>query len=117
MGLEPLEPSIGWGVLHLFFAVDRERADADHGACARLLDAVHALEADDHQALCFSVLGHKADLGVMALGPDLTRLHAFQQQLAATTPLDLVDSFVSFTELSEYSVTEAEERTRLATEE
>jgi len=117
MELEPFEPSIGWGVLHLFFTVDRARVDGEGHALGRVLDAVHALEADDHQALCFSVLGHKADLGVMALGPDLTRLHAFQQQLVATTPLDLVDSFVSFTELSEYSMTEDEERTRLATEE
>ena len=30
----------------------------------------------------FAVLGHKADLGVMALGPDLARLQAFQQELA-----------------------------------
>jgi len=115
--VEPLEPSIGWGVLHLFFTVDRARAAGDRGACRRVLDAVRALEADDHQALCFSVLGHKADIGVMALGPDLTRLHAFQQQLATTTPLTLVDSFVSFTELSEYSTSEEEERARLATEE
>src|SRR5215470_3417286 len=115
--VEPLEPSIGWGVLHLFYSVDRARADGDADACRRVLDAVHALEADDHQALCFSVLGHKADVGIMALGPDLGRLHAFQQQLATTTPLTLVDSFVSFTEQSEYTATEDDERARHEAEE
>jgi len=114
--VEPLTLSEGWGVLHLFFAVDRSAADADSKASKRVLDAVRSLEADGHQALCFAVLGHKADVGVMALGPDLARLQAFQQELAAT-PLRLVDSFLSFTELSEYSSSEDDERARLATEE
>jgi chlorite dismutase len=52
----------------------------------------------------------------MALGPDLARLHAFQQELTGT-PLTLVDSYVSLTELSEYTSTEDDERARLATEE
>src|SRR5215471_12361951 len=114
--LAPLELSIGWGVLHLFYRVDRGRVDGEGQALGRVLEAVRELEADDHQALCFSVLGHKADIGVMALGPDLTRLHAFQQQLATTTPLTLVDSFVSFTEQSEYTTSEDDERARLVSE-
>jgi chlorite dismutase len=114
--VEPVELSVGWGVLHLFYKVDRVRAASDANAAKRVLDAVRALEDDGHQVLLFAVLGHKADLGVMALGPDLARLQTFQQELAAT-PLDLVDSFVSFTELSEYSSTEDDERARLASEE
>jgi chlorite dismutase len=114
--MEPLALSEGWGVLHLFFAVDRATADADSKSSKRVLDAVRSLEADDHQALCFAVLGHKADLGIMALGPDLARLQAFQQELTATA-LRLVDSFVSFTELSEYTGSEDDERARLAAEE
>jgi hydrogen peroxide-dependent heme synthase len=113
---EPVTPSIGWGVLHLFFRVDRERADQEPGAAKRIVDAVASLEADGHQALVFAVLGHKADLGVMALGPDLARLHAFQQELL-TGPLVPEYSFVSLTELSEYSVTEADEQARLRDEE
>ncbi len=76
------------------------------------MDAVRSLEADGHQALVFAVLGHKADLGVMALGPDLARLQAFQRELASA-PLGLVDSYVSFTETSEYTSTEDDERARL----
>ena len=64
----------------------------------------------------FAVLGHKADLGVMALGPDLARLRAFQAELAQA-PLELRDSYVSLTELSEYTSTEDDERARLAAEE
>ncbi len=111
--MEPVTPSIGWGVLHLFYRVDRERAEQDPGAAKRIVDAVASLEADGHQALVFAVLGHKADLGVMAYGPDLARLHAFQQELL-TAPLIPDYSFVSLTELSEYSATEDDERARLA---
>ena len=75
-----------------------------------------SLEADGHQALLFAVLGHKADLGVMVLGPDLARLQAFQHELS-TAPLALVDSYVSLTELSEYTSTEDDERARLESEE
>jgi hydrogen peroxide-dependent heme synthase len=111
---DAVEPSIGWGVLHLFFAVDRDHAEP-LGA-KRVLDAIASLEAAGHQALVFAVLGHKADLGIMALGPDLARLQAFQQELT-TTPLALIDSYVSLTELSEYTATEDQERGRLTSEE
>jgi chlorite dismutase len=116
MPLETVSPSIGWGVLHLFFRIDRARAEQEPGAAKRIVDAVASLQADGHQALVFAVLGHKADLGVMALGPDLARLHAFQQELLSG-PLLPEYSFVSLTELSEYSVTEDDERARLRDEE
>ena len=114
--MEPVELSIGWGVLHLFYGIDRERAEADPNGAKRIVDAVTSLEADGHQALAFAVLGHKADLGVMALGPDLARLRAFQAELAQA-PLELRDSYVSLTEMSEYTSTEDDERARLAAEE
>jgi chlorite dismutase len=114
--VQPVEASIGWGVLHLFYGIDRVAAEADPNGAKRILDAVGALEADGHQALVFAVLGHKADLGVMALGPDLARLRTFQAELAAA-PLVLRDSYVSLTELSEYTSTEDDERARLAAEE
>lgn len=99
-------PSTGWGVLHLFYRVDRQRAGGDPGAAKRIVDSVAALERDDHQALFFAVLGHKADLGVMALGPDLSRLQSFEQELREG-PLEPVYSYVSLTELSEYMDPEA----------
>jgi peroxiredoxin len=114
--MEPLQPSQGWGVLHLFYRVDRARAEAEPRGGKRVLDAVRSLEDDGHQALVFAVLGHKADLGVMALGPDLARLQAFQHELALA-PLELTDSYVSLTELSEYTASEDDERARLEAEE
>ena len=114
--MDSLEPSAGWGVLHLFYRVDLHRADDEPGGAKRVLDAVAALEADGtHQALVFAVLGHKADLGIVALGPDLARLQAFQAELARV-PLAPTYSYVSLTEASEYAMTEDDERSRLAEE-
>ncbi|MCU1429811.1 MAG: hypothetical protein JWL83_3811 [Actinomycetia bacterium] len=110
--MEPLVPSIGWGVLHLFYRVDHARAEREPGGAKRVLDAIASLESDDHQVLCAAVLGHKADIAMMVLGPDLARLQLFQRELR-DAPLDLVWSFVSLTELSEYTSTEDDERARL----
>jgi hydrogen peroxide-dependent heme synthase len=79
-----------------------------------VLDAVAALERDGHQALVSASLGHKADLGIMVLGPDLARLQAFQVELAGVPALTPASSFVSLTEISEYQSTEEQERERLA---
>jgi hydrogen peroxide-dependent heme synthase len=114
--VEPLVGSSGWGVLHLFYRVDAARAEREPGGAKRVLDAIASLERDDHQVLCAAVLGHKADLAVMVLGPDLARLQAFQHELRAA-PLELVWSYVSLTELSEYTASEDDERARLAREE
>jgi hydrogen peroxide-dependent heme synthase len=112
--MDSVMPSEGWGVLHLFYTIDRERAAAEPGAAKRVLAAVEALEGDGHQALVSAVLGHKADLGIMALGPDLARLQAFQAELAAVPGLRPGSSFVSLTETSEYTSTEEQERERLS---
>ena len=93
---EPLSPSTGWGVLHLF-CKPGPGADAEAAAAA-----VKAGQGDDHQVVTFSVLGHKADLGFLAVGPDLVRLRQLQSALQAAG-LDVVDSYVSLTEVSEYA--------------
>jgi chlorite dismutase len=110
--MDPLVPSEGWGVVHLFYKVDRARAEVEPGGTKRVLDAIASLEADDHQVLVFTVLGHKAELGIMALGPDVARLQAFQHELAAA-PLSLEWSYVSLTERSEYTDDEERARARL----
>jgi hydrogen peroxide-dependent heme synthase len=102
---EPLSPTTGWGVVHLFCrptpSVDREAVVA----------AVKSLESDDHQVVPVAVLGHKADVGFMALGPDLWRLRRFQTEVVAAG-LDVVDSYVSLTEVSEYAAGVPEELKR-----
>jgi hydrogen peroxide-dependent heme synthase len=114
---EAVAASSGWGVLHLFYRVDARRAEEEPGGAKHVLDALDRLTGDGtHQALTFVVLGHKADLGVLALGPDLARLAAFEQDLTRA-PLTPTWSYVSLTETSEYAATDEDERTRLATEE
>jgi peroxiredoxin len=111
-----VEASSGWGVLHLFFQVDRARVESEPGGAKRVLDAIESFTADgEHQALCFVTLGHKADLGILALGPDLARLQTFQHELLGG-PLVATWSYVSLTEASEYSTTDDDERARLASE-
>jgi peroxiredoxin len=105
---DPVVSSVGWGVLHLFCKV---RPDTDGEAVAAAVKSTHQ---GDYQVVSFAVLGHKADLGFMALGPDLWRLRGLQSALQAAR-LDVVDSYVSLTEVSEYAQGMPEEmkRTRL----
>ncbi len=93
---EPLTPSVGWGVLHLFCRLTPS-TDAE-----AVIAAVKTCQADDHQVVSFAVLGHKADLGFLAVGPDLWRLRRFQADLQAAG-VELADSYVSLTEVSEYA--------------
>ncbi len=99
---EPLSPSVGWGVLHLFCHVPPPGGRA--GAVARdaVTHAVKAAEQDDVQVVSVAVLGHKADLGFVALGPDLWRLRSFQSDIQAAG-LVVTTSYVSLTEISEYA--------------
>ena len=113
-----VEASTGWGVLHLFYAVDPRLADDEPGGAKRILAALEAFTArDPHQVITFATLGHKADLGIMAVGPDLARIQALQHELARTPLLRLTWSYLSLTETSEYAMTEDDERRRLADEE
>ena len=59
-------------------------------------------QAADHQVIPFAVLGHKAQLGLMALGPDLWRLRTLQAEVEAAG-LETVASYLSLTEVSEYA--------------
>lgn len=93
---EPLAPSVGWAVLHLFC---KARFDVDVEA---VQSAVKEATGDDHQVVSFAVLGHKADIGLMAVGPDVWRLRTFQSAVERAG-LDVVDSYVSLTEVSEYA--------------
>ncbi len=93
-----MNPTVGWGVLHLFAKL-APLTDAEE-----VVSAVKRAEAAGDQVVTVAVLGHKADLAFMALGDDLWRLRRLQADLVAAG-LDLVDSYVSLTELSEYSQT------------
>jgi chlorite dismutase len=92
----PLSPTTGWGVLHLFC---RLAPDFDANAVRK---AISAAEADEYQVVTVALLGHKADLGLMVLGPDVWRLRRFQSDVAAGGA-EPVQSYVSLTEVSEYA--------------
>lgn len=96
MSLPPLLPDQGWGVLHLFF-----KTSPDVGTEA-VVSAVKAAEGAGLQAVCFAVLGHKADMAVMVVGPDLVALRQAQSALSLSG-LALVGSYLSLTEVSEYT--------------
>ncbi|HMD45358.1 MAG TPA: chlorite dismutase family protein [Acidimicrobiales bacterium] len=98
----PLTPSVGWGVLHLFC---RAGPHLDAGA---VLAAEEGARKQGNQVVAAALLGHKADVALMALGPDWWQLRAFQ---AAVTAAGLVpvSSYVSLTEVSEYAAGVPEE--------
>jgi peroxiredoxin len=93
---DPLTPSVGWGVLHLFFKVG---PNLDTEA---VVDALKTARAEGDQVVTAAMLGHKADVGVMALGPDLWRLRSLQSALVGAG-LEATGSYVSLTEVSEYA--------------
>jgi peroxiredoxin len=91
-----MRTEVGLGVLHLFCkpaaGVDREVARA----------AIKTVESADGQVVTAAMLGHKCDLAVMALHRDWAVLRRLQSGLQAAG-LDVVDSYVSVTEVSEYA--------------
>jgi chlorite dismutase len=93
---EAVAPTVGLGVVHLFCRVT-PLADAES-----ITTAVQKAQADGDQVVTVAVLGHKADLAFMLLGTDLWRLRGFQASVQ-NAGLDVVDSYVSLTELSEYA--------------
>ena len=92
----PLDASTGLAVLHLFCTpgldVDREA----------LRKVTQWARDGDCQVVIAAVLGHKADLCLMVLGKDVWSLREFQT-LVQRAGLEVVDSFVSMTEVSEYA--------------
>jgi peroxiredoxin len=100
--IEAVAPSEGLGVVHLFCkptpTFDRE------AAVSALDDAI----ASGVQVVTVSMLGHKADVAIMALHTDWWVLRRLQSAVSAAG-LDIVDSFVSLTEISEYAAGVPEE--------
>jgi hydrogen peroxide-dependent heme synthase len=95
----------GLSVVHLLAkptpATDREAVIA----------AVKAAESGECQVITAAMLGHKADICFMALCADWRTLRAFQTNLQ-DAGLEIVDSYVSITEVSEYAKGMPEEMLR-----
>ena len=91
-----LRTAEGLGVLHLFCRIQNE---IDR---VKITEIVEDALASSMQVVTVSILGHKADIAFMVLSEDWVQLRKFQTSLKAAG-LDLVDSYVSLTEISEYA--------------
>lgn len=93
---EPMSPSVGLAVIHLFC---KPTPEWDGQA---LVNAVKAAENAGVTVVCVSMLGHKADVAVMGVAADMRELKALQTGVQHAG-LEVVDSYVSLTEVSEYA--------------
>lgn len=92
----PSSPTVGLAVAHLFWtATVLSDADAVHSAISGVVDA-------GDQVVTASMLGHKADLATVVLTSDQWRIRAFQTAMV-DAGFELVDSYLSLTEMSEYA--------------
>lgn len=100
---ESFMPKDGWAVLHLFCKVGNGLDKASVSA------AVKSMYAGGYQVVTFAMLGHKAQLGFLGIGPSFVRLKEWQRDLERSG-LIVVDSYVSMTEVSEYAAGMPSER-------
>ncbi|HEX3089955.1 MAG TPA: chlorite dismutase, partial [Ilumatobacteraceae bacterium] len=102
MTSEPVTPSTGVGVLHLF-CKPTPMFDAEAAVAA-----VKAAESAGCQVVTVAMLGHKCDVAVMAVHENLRELRSLQTGVQHAG-LDIVDSYVSLSEVSEYAAQMPEE--------
>ena len=91
-----MSPSVGLAVVH-YFCKPFPQFDTE-----ALVNAVKAAENSGVTVVTVSMLGHKADLAVMGVAADMRDLKALQTGLQHAG-LEIVDSYVSLTEVSEYA--------------
>jgi chlorite dismutase len=93
---EPLAPSRGLNVLHLFC---HPGFDVDAGAVRKAVDDARA---NGLQVVSVAIMGAKADVCFMVLGEDLWALRQLQSKIQAAGFV-VAESYVSVTEVSEYA--------------
>lgn len=118
-------PYDGWHVLHLFYHIeptqwdlysDEERLEAKTDL-SELVQEIRS--ADSTQLLTFSMVTPKADIGFMLLTDDLHKANEFEKRLTRSLGPDVLSptySYLSMTELSEYTTTEEQYEQQLADE-
>lgn len=99
---DPISPAVGRAVLHLF-CKPTPLFDGE-----AVVAAVKAAETAGVQVVTVATLGHKCDAAVMAMHDDWRALRALQSALQRAG-LEVVDSYVSMTEVSEYAAGMPEE--------
>lgn len=98
-------PTKGLNVIHLF-------CHAPAGvSVSEVEEAVTWAQANDVQVVTAAIVGAKADVCFMVLGPDLWNLRKFQSRITSAG-LQVAESYVSVTEVSEYAQGMPEEMLR-----
>jgi peroxiredoxin len=114
---DPVVPLEGWHVLHLFYRLEYGQwqllgADEQRQAKTNLSLLIQEIRAtEDTQLLAFSIVTPKADLGFMLLTPDLQTANTFEKRLNLSLGPDVLSpvySYLSMTERSEYTTSEAD---------
>jgi chlorite dismutase len=103
----------GWPVLHLYFRIDRRRWSARpierrQAAVAELQSWLQRCSAEEGLQLIPMAGIAKADVGLLAVHPEVRRIQQLGQEIAATELggcLKPVYSFLSISEASEYMST------------
>ncbi len=111
--VEPVIPREGWHVLHLFYKLEHSQWDLYDGdeklaAKTRLSQLVQDIRSSNAQLMTFSMVTPKADLGFMLLTADLHKADEFEKKLTRSLGCDVLTpiySYLSMTELSEYTTT------------
>lgn len=119
-------PRQGWHVIHLFYQIDRATwsilsDEARLEAKTNLTALIQEIRSTDStQLLAFSMVTPKADLGFMLLTPDLHQANEFEKRLTTSLGPEILSpiySYLSMTELSEYTTTEEQYGEQLVSEE
>ena len=114
---DPVVPQEGWHVLHLFYRIEYGQwqllgPDEQRQAKTNLSLLVQEIRATEAtQLLAFSIVTPKADLGFMLLTPDLQTANTFEKRLSLSLGADVLQpvySYLSMTERSEYTTSEAD---------
>ena len=97
-----ISPKVGLAVLHLFCKTNPQNDEQPLTNINKeaIKEVAKKIVEQGDQLVTAAVLGHKADIAFMLLGEDLWRLRDAQTALAQTG-LEIVDSYVSLTEISE----------------
>ncbi len=123
--VKPLVPVEGLHVLHLYYSVDHALwrtldADEQRASVKDFTKLVQTIRSHPRtQLLTFSVVTPKADLGFMLLTPDLQDANRFEKELTLSLGPDILQptfSYLSMTELSEYTTTEEEYKKQVLAE-
>jgi hydrogen peroxide-dependent heme synthase len=126
LNVKPLVPQEGVHVQHLFYSVNHSQwslysEEEQAAALANLQGVIEAARSHPRtQLLAFSMLGPKSDIGLMLITPDLHDSNRIEKELTRALGPDVLVpaySYLSMTELSEYTTPESEFKQELVTKE